>query len=72
MWQKGLENHIIDLYQDLYRLIELSKGNKLKKTHSDQLQRKYFLNQKDFAYVMEEIRQRIKSKKESLIDTITE
>ena len=66
MWQKGLENHIIDLYQDLYRLIELSKGNKLKKTHSDQLQRKYFLNQKDFAYVMEEIRQRIKSKKGKL------
>ena len=34
-------------------MIELSKGNNLKKKHSDQLQRKYFLNQKVFVYVME-------------------
>ena len=60
MWQKGLENQIIDLCKDLYRLIELSKRNTPKKKHCDQLQRKYFLNQKDFAYIMEEIRQRIK------------
>ena len=47
-------------------MIELSKGNKLKKKHSDQPQRKYFRNQKGFVYVMEEIRQRIKGKREKL------
>ena len=66
MWKKRLENQIKDLCKDLDRVIELSKGNKLKKKHSDELQRKYFLNQKDFVYVMEEIRQRIKSKRGKL------
>ena len=66
MWKKRLENQIKDLCKDLDRVIELSKGNKLKKKHSDQLQRKYFLNQKGFVYVMEEIRQRIKSKRGKL------
>ena len=66
MWKKRLENQIKDLCKDLDRVIELSKGNKLKKKHSDQLQRKYFLNQKDLVYVMEEIRQRIKSKRGKL------
>ena len=52
MWKKRLENQIIDLCKDLDRVIELSKAKKLKKKHSDQLQRKYFLNQKGFVYVM--------------------
>ena len=66
MWKKRLENQIKDLCKDLDRVIELSKGSKPKKKHSDQLQRKYFLNQKGFVYVMEEIRQRIKSKRGKL------
>ena len=48
-------------------MIELSKGNKLKKKHSKKIQRKYFLNQKGFVYVMEEIRQKIKSTRGKLI-----
>ena len=47
-------------------MIELSKGNKLKKKHSDQLKNKYFLDQKGFVYVMEECRQQIKSKRGKL------
>ena len=47
--------------QELFR-----KGSKLKKKHSDKLQRKYFLNQKGFVYAMEKIRQRIKSKRGKL------
>ena len=47
-------------------MIELSKRNKLKKKHSDQLQRKYFLNLKGVVYVMEEIRQQIKTKRGKL------
>ena len=66
MWKKRLEDQIKDLCKDLDRVIELSKGNKLKKKHSDQLQRKYFLNLKGFVYVMEEFRQRIKSKRGKL------
>ena len=66
MWKKRLENQIKDLCKDLDRVIELSKGNRLKKKHSDQLQRKCFLNQKGFVYVIEEIRQRIKSKRGKL------
>ena len=66
MWKKRLENQIKDLCKDLDRVIELSKGNKLKKKHSDQLQRKYFLNLKGFVYVMEEFRQRFKSKRGKL------
>ena len=66
MWKKRLENQIKDLCKDLDRVIELSKGNTLKRKHSDQLQRKYFFNQKFFAYVMEEIRQKIKSKRGKL------
>ena len=63
MWKKRLENQIIDLCKDLDRAIELSTAKKLKKKHSDQLQRKYFLNQKGFVYVMKKNRQRIKSKR---------
>ena len=63
MWKKRLENQIMDLCKDHDRVTELSKGSKLKKKHSYQLHRKYFLNQKDFVYAMEEIRQRIKSKR---------
>ena len=66
MWKKRLEDQIKDLCKDLDRVIELSKGNKLKKKHSDQLQRKYFLNLKGFVSVMEEFRQRIKSKRGKL------
>ena len=62
IWKKRLENQIKDLCKDLDHVVELSKGSKLKKKHCDKLQRKYFLNQKDFAYVIEEIRQRIKAK----------
>ena len=62
MWKKRLENQIKDLCKDPDRVIELSKGNKLKRKHSDQLQKKYFLNQKGFVYVIPEVRQRIKSK----------
>ena len=47
-------------------MIELSKRNKLKKKHSDQLQRKYFLKLKGVVYVMEEIRQQIKTKRGKL------
>ena len=39
MWKKRLENQIQDLCKDLDRMIELSKGNKLKKKHSDQLRK---------------------------------
>ena len=63
MWKKRLENQIIDLCKDLDRVIELSKAKKLRKKHSDQLQRKYFFNQKDFVYVMKKNRQQIKSKR---------
>ena len=63
MWKKRLESQIKDLCKDLHRVRELSKGNKLKKKHSDQLQRKCVLNQKGFVYVMKEIRQQIKSKR---------
>ena len=63
MWKKRLENQINELCKDLDRVVEPSKGNKLKKKHSDQLQRKHFLNQKSFLYLMEEIRQRIKAKR---------
>ena len=66
MWKKRLENQIKDLCKDLDCVIELSKGNTLKRKHSDLLQRKYFFNQKFFAYVMEEIRQKIKSKRGKL------
>ena len=66
IWKKRLENQMNDLCKDLDSLIELIKGNKLAKNHSDQLQRKYFLNQTGFVYVMEEIRQRIKSKRGKL------
>ena len=61
--KKILKNQIKDLYKDLDRVIGLSKGSKLKKKYSHQLQGKYVLNQKSFAYVMEEIRKRIKSKR---------
>ena len=60
MWKKRLENQIKDLCEYLDCVRELSKGNKLKKKHSGQLQTKDFLNQKGFLYVAEEIRQRIK------------
>ena len=63
MWKKRLENQIIDLCKDLDRVIELSKAKKLRKKHSDQLQRKYFFNQKGFVYVMKKNRQQIKSKR---------
>ena len=53
MWKKRLENQIKDLCRDLDHVVELSKGNEFKKKHSDQLQIKYFLKQKDFACVME-------------------
>ena len=46
MWKKRIENQIKDLCKDLDRMIELSKENKLKKKHYDQLQKKYFLNLK--------------------------
>ena len=39
MWKKRIENQIQDLCKDLDRMIELSKGNKLKKKHSDQLRK---------------------------------
>ena len=45
-----LENRFMDLRKEVH--LELNKGKKLKKKHSDQLQRKYFLNQKGFVYVM--------------------
>ena len=57
MWKTRTENRIINLCKDLH--LELNNRKKLKKKHSDQLQRKYFLNQKGFVYVMEKIRQRI-------------
>ena len=38
MQKKRLENQIKDICKDLDPMIELSKGNKLKKKHSDQLQ----------------------------------
>ena len=63
MWKKRLENQIIDLCKDLDRVIELSKVKKLRKKHSDQLQRKYFFNQKGFVHVMKKNRQQIKSKR---------
>ena len=37
MWKKRLENQIEDLCKDLDGVIELNKGNKLKKKLSDQL-----------------------------------
>ena len=40
MWKKRIENQIKDLCKDLDRMIELSKENKLKKKHYDQLQKK--------------------------------
>ena len=66
MQKKRLENQIRDICKDLDPMIKLSKGNKLKKKHSDQLQWNYFLKQKSFVYVMEEIRQQIKSKRAKL------
>ena len=63
MWKKRLENQIIDLCKDLDRVIELSKAKKLRKKHPDQLERKYFFNQKGFVYVMKKNRQQIKSKR---------
>ena len=69
MWKRRLENQIKYLCKDFDHVIELSKGNKLKKKHSNHLQRKYFL---PFVYVTEEIRNELKQKEEGLIDTITE
>ena len=63
MCKKRLENEIKDLCKDFDCVIELSKGYKLKKKHFDHLQRKHFINQKGFVYVMDEMRQRIKSKR---------
>ena len=34
MWKNRLENQVKDLCKDLDRVIELSKGRKLKKKHS--------------------------------------
>ena len=53
-------------------MIELSKRNKLEKKHSDQLQIKYFVNQKGFVYVWKKLDNELKQKEESLIDAITE
>ena len=66
MWKERLENQIKDLCKDLERVIELSKENMLKRKPSDQLQRKHFPNQKGFVYVMEEVKQRIKSERGKL------
>ena len=53
MWKKRLENQIKDPCKGFDHVVELSKGSEFKKKHSDQLQKKHFLNQKDFACVME-------------------
>ena len=43
-----------DLCKDFVRVIKLSKGNKLKKQHYDQLHWKYIINQKGFVYLKSE------------------
>ena len=60
MWKKRLENQVKDLCKDIDRVMELSKGDKLKKEHSDQLQKNTYLDNE------------LKQREESLIDTITE
>ena len=55
-----------DLCKDFVRVIKLSKGNKLKKQHFDQLHWKYIINQKGFVYLMEQVRHLIKPKSEKL------
>ena len=65
MWKKRLENQIQDLCKDLDRMIELSKGNKLKKKHSDQLRK--------FLYIQwKKLDNELNQKEESLKDATTE
>ena len=62
MWKRRLDQQILQFRKDLSRVEQLGLGKKLKKKFVDILQRKYWLKQKGWKVVVEELRQRIKAK----------
>ena len=61
-WKRRLESQVKELHKDLGRLNASLQGNKMKKKHQDNLQKRYKLKENGKPKVKEEILQKIKAK----------
>ena len=61
-WKRRLEDQIKQLRKDIARVEILKNGGKIKSRFRMLLQKKYWLKQKGYKRVMEELKQRIKAK----------
>ena len=61
-WKKRLEGQVKQLRKDLSRVEELRRGTTIKAKFEEELQRRYWIKEKDLIAVSEEMKQRITAK----------